>query len=294
MLAPATQVSVVGAVNGSQMTLDSANASFWNEPCGSLFASARGLDVSTLGGLLEFDKQYMAFYPYLKDFLDEVSEGASSVVEVGLGLGTVSRDLAARGLQYAGIDVAPQPCRFIEASFDALGLDGTFFTRSILSTKPKDVGGPFDAGVAIGSLHHTGDLAAAVSRFEDLVRPGGRMLIMTYGEFTPRRLTADPKRAWQHWLDLRSGRRSWWQEDDARARLVHDANSEGEAPPSTAFASSKAWTELLQEGTTVQVSRRNFNQVALPKVGLGLSRGIVLKTFGRVWGIDLYIRAQRP
>jgi SAM-dependent methyltransferase len=276
------------------MTSDDANASFWNEPCGSAFASARGLDVSTIDGLLEFDRQYMAFYPYLEGFLDEVSEGAASVVEVGLGLGTVARNLATRGLQYSGIDVASEPCRFIRASFDVLGLNGELYTRSVLSTTPEDVGGPFDAGVAIGSLHHTGDLAAAVSRFENLVRPGGRVLIMTYGEFTPRRLISDPRRSRRHWADLRSGRQSWWQEEDAEARRAHDANSEGEAPPSTAFASTKAWRSLLAEGTDIRVSRRNFNQVALPRVGIGLSRSLVLKTFGRTWGIDLYVRARRP
>ena len=276
------------------MNSDDANASFWNEPCGSTFATARGLDVSTLEGLLEFDKQYMAFYPYLEGFLDEVAERASSVVEVGLGLGTVSRRLAVRGLDYSGIDVAAQPCRFTKASFDALGLKGDFYQRSVLSTTPQDVGGPFDAGVAIGSLHHTGDLASAVAQFEALIRPGGRMLIMTYGEFTPRRLMSDPRRAWRHWREWRAGEESWWEEDDEAARGAHDANSLGEAPPSTAFTTGRAWRPLLAEGTEFQISRRHFNRVRIPGTRLELSRGMVLRTFGRIWGIDLYVRARRP
>lgn len=276
------------------MSLDNANASFWNEPCGSTFASARGLDVSTIDGLLEFDRQYMGFYPYLEGFLDEVSEGAASVVEVGLGLGTVARNLAMRGLHYSGIDVATQPCRFIKASFDALGLKGDFYARSVLSTAPQYVGGPFDAGVAIGSLHHTGDLAAAVSRFEALIRPGGRMLVMTYGEFTPRRLISDPRRMWRHWREWQTGSRTWWEEGDESARGAHDANSLGEAPPSTAFTTVRAWRQLFAEGTDFRVSRRHFNRVRLPGTNLELTRGAVLRTFGRVWGIDLYVRARRP
>ena len=272
---------------------DEENSSFWDEPCGSTFAEMYGLDPSTTDGLAEFDRNYMAFYPYLNEFLEAATSGADSVVEVGLGLGTVSRRLAQMGLDYVGIDVAKQPCEFVDASFKALGLNGTFYNRSILSTTRSDVAGPFDTAIAIGSLHHTGDLSLAVRRLEDLVTPGGRMLIMVYREFTPRRVLANPRRAWRHWRDLRVGRRFWWNENDADARLSHDANSRGEAPPSTAFASEEAWRHLFSPEVTFEISRRNFHRIGLPKTQFEIPRDAVLNSLGRLWGLDLYVSARK-
>ena len=73
---------------------DEQNADFWDEPCGMAFAGQRGYDIDVPAGLDGFDQAYFEFYPYLRGYVDRALADATSVVEVGLGLGTTSRYMA--------------------------------------------------------------------------------------------------------------------------------------------------------------------------------------------------------
>jgi len=114
------------------------------------------------------------------------------VLEVGCGGGDLARALAGRGHAVVAIDPdAP---------------DGDIFRAVSL----EDFGdpGPFDAIVAIRSLHHIHDLSAAVSKFARLLAPGGRVVVYEH--------------AWER-FDERTAR--WYRAQRASHRHGHGADT---------------------------------------------------------------------
>jgi SAM-dependent methyltransferase len=83
------------------------------------------------------------------------------VLEVGCGDGRLARALSSLGHQVSAIDPrAP---------------DGEVFAAVSLEDFADP--GPFDVVVASRSLHHIGDLGAAVAKIERLLRPGGVVIV---------------------------------------------------------------------------------------------------------------------
>jgi SAM-dependent methyltransferase len=85
----------------------------------------------------------------------------ASVLEVGCGKGELARELDAAGYEVVAIDPeAPE---------------GTIFRAVRL--EDFDGSGPFDSVVASLSLHHIGDLGAAVDKIAALLSPGGLLIL---------------------------------------------------------------------------------------------------------------------
>jgi SAM-dependent methyltransferase len=92
--------------------------------------------------------------------LSHLHEG-SRVLEVGCGDGTLTRALDAAGFEATGIDPAAP--------------DGPIFRKLKLEDVEEDE--RFDAVVAIRSLHHVTDLAAALDKILRLLEPGGSLVL---------------------------------------------------------------------------------------------------------------------
>ena len=101
---------------------DAANAEFWNYLCGTNAATYMGFDLDTREGVSQFDTWYMGFYPYLQAYVDNAVHSAQSCLEVGIGLGTVSRYLSRNVHELSALDVAPQPCIFLKMMPQAGGV----------------------------------------------------------------------------------------------------------------------------------------------------------------------------
>lgn len=86
---------------------DAANAEFWNYLCGTNAATYMGFDLDTREGVGQFDAWYMGFYPYLPAYIDNAIDSAQSCLEVGIGLGTVSRYLSRNVHELSALDFAP-------------------------------------------------------------------------------------------------------------------------------------------------------------------------------------------
>jgi SAM-dependent methyltransferase len=86
------------------------------------------------------------------------------VLEVGCGDGSLTRHLISAGFAATGIDPeAP---------------DGDHLVRSTLEEFQAPE--PFDAAVAVRSLHHVADLERAVAQLHSLLRPGGRLIMFEF------------------------------------------------------------------------------------------------------------------
>ena len=103
------------------------------------------------------------------------------VLEVGAGDGALAEALRADGLDVVAID--PQPSGPGVREVALLDLDD----------------GPFDAAIAIVSLHHVEPLEASCRRLADVVRPGGALMAFEFD------VDHVDERAARWWLDA-SGR----------------------------------------------------------------------------------------
>jgi SAM-dependent methyltransferase len=85
----------------------------------------------------------------------------ASLLEVGCGEGELARELDAAGYDIVAIDPEAPP--------------GGIFRQVRL--EDFDGSGRFDAVVASLSLHHIGDLGAAVDKIAELLKPGGLLVL---------------------------------------------------------------------------------------------------------------------
>jgi SAM-dependent methyltransferase len=272
----------------AQQGVDTANADFWTELCGSHLAREIGVTDASAASLARFDQAYFDVYPYLGRYLPWHS--GERVLEIGLGYGTVGQALAQRGLDYHGLDISPGPVAMMTHRLTLLG-QADAATRvkqgSALAIPHPDES--FAVVVSIGCLHHTGDLAGAVAEVRRVLRPGGEALVMVYNSHSYRRAVMLPVQT------LRGG---VWRDSRRRAEFVraaYDSNTDGVAAPTTEFTSVAGIRRLFAGFSQVKVRRENFDDFVL-RVGarsLHIPRKAFLNNLARIAGSDLYVSARK-
>ncbi len=268
----------------AQTKVDQRNADFWDELCGSTLAESLGIADASPQNLARFDEAYLEQYPYLESYLPEDGGRRLRLLEVGLGYGTVSQILAERGFDYSGLDIASGPVEMVRQRLRNLDIEGTeerVRVGSVLEAPYPD--GSFDRVVAIGCLHHTGDLRRAVGEVHRILAPGGEALVMIYNKNSYRRF----KMALGRLPDRLRGRGS----DDEQMRASYDSNTGGEAAPATEYTSVRGARELFEEFSRVVVRRENFDYVAIR--GRPVGRRLLLGLPAHRAGLDLYINATK-
>lgn len=258
-----------------------ANAAFWDELCGSHLARQIGMTEDTPAELERFDRAYFAMYPYLHGYLDSLPGGKT--LEIGVGYGTVARVLAARS-DYHAVDIAAGPVEMARRALLAHGKDAAAAVQSSALDLPFE-DDTFDAVVAIGSLHHTGDLERAISEVRRVLRPGGAALVMVYNAHSLNRLVTAPlASALSRLMPSRSG---WFH-----ARAFRDTNAEGSPAPHTDFVTRRRAEAIFAEFSSVAVRSENASHLSI-KRHLILRREWLLPVVGPIAGLDLYITARR-
>jgi SAM-dependent methyltransferase len=268
----------------AQQQLDSANAEFWAELCGTGLARAIGVVDASAESLARFDRAYMDLYPYLGRYLPWRS--GERVLEIGLGYGTVGQLLAARGLDYHGLDISPGPVAMMAHRLELLGVADAAarpVQGSALSIPHPDAS--FDVVVSIGCLHHTGNLAGSILEVRRVLRPGGTAMVMVYNSHSYRRAVQ---------LPVRMVKEGVWRDRARRAELVrkvYDATSDGAAAPATEFSSVADVRRMFSGFSDVRVRRENFDDFVLGPVHI--PRAAFLGNVARIAGLDLYVTATR-
>jgi SAM-dependent methyltransferase len=103
--------------------------------------------------------------PYLLAFIERwLPPAPARVLEVGCAEGTLTRHLLGMGFDATGIDPQAPP--------------GEHLVRSTL--EQFGATNRFDAAVAVRSLHHVGNLTAAVERLHSMIRPEGRLVLFEF------------------------------------------------------------------------------------------------------------------
>lgn len=114
---------------------------------------------------------------YHRFVLDALPPSCDRVLDVGCGEGLLSLELSRRVTRVTAID---RDAPIVEAAHrDALADNIDYVVGDALGH--PFVPGSFDAVVSIATLHHM-DLAAALGRLRDLVRPGGIVVVVGLAE----------------------------------------------------------------------------------------------------------------
>lgn len=268
---------------------DESNRKFWNDLCGSQLAKSIGIVDRGVESLDRFDRWYLNFYPYLDRHLalDEVR--GRRVLEIGLGYGTVAQRLAERGADYVGLDIAPGPVDMVRHRLSQAGLGGEAVQGSILSPPFEDAS--FDDVIAIGSLHHTGDLRGAIAACHRLLRPRGRLTFMVYYAYSYRQIFQNPREVIDYALREAQGYRGVMPSRDELARGAYDRDSSGAAAPHTDFISRTSLRFLCASFPVFDCQVENMDE---ERPFADRSRAQLLATdLPAEIGLDLYVTAVR-
>lgn len=269
----------------AQAQIDQRNADFWDELCGTTLAEGLGITDASPGSLERFDASYLEIYPYLERYLPGEEARGQKLLEIGLGYGTVSQLLAERGIDYHGLDIAAGPVEMVRDRIARLGLDdprSRVIQGSALENPHPDE--TFDHVVAIGCLHHTGDLRHAIGEVHRVLRPGGRAMAMVYNRRSYRRFLRAAREA----PSRVRGRGT----DEEAMRGAYDRNLGGEAAPATEYISVAEVKELFSDFASVEVRKENSDGITL------FGRQVAPRQWLLGWpahrvGLDLYITATK-
>lgn len=277
----------------TQEETDYKNKQYWQELCGTLLAKELGVTDSSKENLRKFDQFYLAYYPYLKQYLYLNELKGKNVLEVGLGYGTVSQLLALNGSNYHGLDIASNAVGMVEHRLEQHNLTGDVRVGSMITCPFTD--NYFDYVISIGCFHHTGDLQACVDQTHRILKKDGRAVIMVYNKFSLRRWKVWPIQTAKHFLYERIG--SFSRGSTEEQRRAYDVSSEhtNVAAPETEFFSIKNIRDIFKQYQSVKVTRENFDEGFTispfnPIVFRFKNREKCLDGFwARQFGLDLYI-----
>lgn len=263
------------------------NADFWNELCGTQLAKSLGITDSKRKSLKKFDDWYFDFYPYLFDHIPFSEVKGKKVLEVGLGYGTVSQRLAESGADYTGLDIAAGPVNMVNHRLNQGELQGVAVQGSILS--PAFESQTFDYIVAIGCLHHTGNLRLAIEQCHKLLKPGGKLIFMVYSAYSYRRWRMSRYLTFKYFLRELFGYSGVVGDGNDKDRAAYDLSSDGVGAPHTDWISPRSLRVLCDQFTQFESRLENIDQEPPFK---NTPRMKLLNTrWPRLMGLDLYATA---
>jgi SAM-dependent methyltransferase len=263
------------------------NKTFWNELCGTQFAKDRGIVGTGPEAVEAFDRAYLDFYPFLQGYLDRLDVQGQRLLDIGLGYGTMGQRLAEMGADYHGLDIAAGPVEMMRTRLERVHLAGQAIQGDALRLPFADHS--FDRFMAIGSLHHTGNLEAAIQEAHRVLTPGGRALVMVYSRYSYFQWLKFPRETLASLLAEWRGLPA--TETTEKQRRALDWNEEGEGAPRTELTSRRQAHALFGKFSKVTVRRENCT--SLRAAGRILVRRETLLPWLQPLGVDLYIQARK-
>ena len=273
-----------------QDAIDKNNAAFWDELCGSSLARSLDIKDSSPASLKRFDDWYFDYYPYLFTYIPFKQLNGKDVLEVGLGYGTVSQRIAEFGARYKGLDIAAGPVRMVNGRLRQANLPGSAQQGSILAAPfPNE---SFDYVVAIGCLHHTGDLKSAIAECRRILRPGGQLIFMVYYAYSYRRLLGETADTLRYLVRETAGYRGSVTASKASQRKAYDSSASGEAAPHTDWISVRSARSYCRDFTSFAATLDNIDN-GMPFRWSGSREQLLKGPYPRWFGLDLYATATK-
>ncbi|MDA7946891.1 MAG: class I SAM-dependent methyltransferase [Hyphomicrobiaceae bacterium] len=273
------------SAKATQAEIDARNAAFWDELCGSQLARQLGVTDNSPESLKKFDDWYFDFYPYLYRHIPFAEMADKAVLEIGLGYGTVAQKIAESGALYHGLDIAQGPVAMAAHRCTQIGAESVDVRQGSILEPPFEKES-FDWVVAIGCLHHTGNLGNAIESVHGLLKPGGQAMIMVYNAASYRQFAVAPfatlkRKATSPFVDYTSSA------SNEKERGAYDVNVEGEAAPQTEFVTKSELRKLCDGFASVRIHSENIGAEGPLKL---IPRRTLCTTLGPIVGLDLYCR----
>ena len=149
---------------------------FWQaHPCGTKFSDA---EIGTREFFARIEAHRYAKEWHIPEAADFAGARGLRVLEIGCGLGTDGVRFAKAGADYTGIDLTDAAIELARKRFELSGLRGELRVSDAENLDFADES--FDLVYSHGVLHHTPDIARAVSEIHRVLKPGGRAIVMLY------------------------------------------------------------------------------------------------------------------
>ena len=263
-----------------QKVIDTQNAAFWSELCGTGLARSLGITEITPETLAKFDQAYMKMYPYLSDYVTTQDLADKKVLEIGLGYGTLGQFLALRGCDYYGLDIAKGPVDMMAYRLEYIGKKSDDHVRRGSALEIPFSDESFDFVYSIGCLHHTGNIPKGVSEIYRVLRPNGKAIVMLYNRHSYRLLFQVPLHRMINKIFAKN------RDLEEHVRSLYDTDSKGEAAPHTEYVARSDVKRIFSNFSSLRIDVRNCDGLLIP-------RRYLLSSLGRTLGLDLYIVAQK-
>jgi SAM-dependent methyltransferase len=270
--------------------VDDQNKTFWDELCGTHFAKSVGIVDDSPTSLKKFDNWFFMLYPYLFLHIPFEDMRDKDVLEIGLGYGSVSQRLAESEAHYNGLDIAAGPVAMANLRLKQQGLPGTARQGSILEAPFAD--GSMDYVVAIGSLHHTGNMQRAIEECRRLLRPRGKLVFMVYYAYSYRRFFQARPDTLRYLGRELLGHRGVVSAGNAADRAAYDANAAGQGAPHTDWISIRSLRALCRNFSSFKARLENIDN-GRPFEKSPPRRELLKTWYPRWFGLDLYATATK-
>ena len=282
---------------------------FWQtHPCGTKFSDAEI-------GTPEFFERIEA-HRYGKEWHIPVAANFAAtrglkVLEIGCGMGTDGAQFAKAGADYTGIDLTEAAIELARKRFALSHLNGEFRVSDAENLDFDDES--FDLVYSHGVLHHTPDIAAAVSEIHRVLKPRGQAIVMLYhrGSYNYRigirvlrrlgagllksesgikivhRLTGEPVDSLREYAaSLRNANGKF-----SAAELLNQSTDGAGNPLARVYSRGEA-RKLFKDFRRVELRAYFLNKRFIPLIGNLLPRSIEAALAAR-WGWHLWIYATK-
>lgn len=249
---------------------------FWEEICGTVAFKRLGLKKVTPDSLAIFDAWYFDHYPYLKKYFSKNELKDKTVLEIGLGFGSVGEYLAMNSEEYVGVDLAKTPVKLMEERIRLKQLEKAKVRNANAIDLPFSENN-FDFVVSLGCIHHTPSMYKSINEIHRVLKPGGQAVLMVYAKYSITFLLLP----FFYVLDLFKNGFSWNKLRSFR-RFAYDSNLEGTGAPVTVFTSKKELKNLTNKFKEHQFNRENYWFPFFRKRGFFLNN-FFIRNYGNDW-----------
>jgi SAM-dependent methyltransferase len=159
---------------------------FWQEhPCGAeLVGDLTGEQAREYAEFFErYDEFRYSKEPHILANLDRIDFDQKKVLEIGLGQGADSEQIARRGGVFSGVDLTDEAVKRTTMRFSLKGLPFDRIERARALDLPF-ADNSFDIVFSHGVLHHIPKIAQAEKEIFRVLKPDGRLVVMLYAKWS--------------------------------------------------------------------------------------------------------------